>query len=274
MHQRAVTRLKLESDLRTALNRGQFRVFYQPIFQIHPREIVAFEALLRWQHPEQGLISPHEFLEAAEDTGLMALIDQWVIREACRNLPLWESIYGRLSPLQVVVNLSARHFANAQLLDGIKLCLRDARIQAGTLQLAITESVAMTNPQLTINVLSQLKRLDVTTAIDDFGGGNLSLPALRQFAPDILKVDRTLVSNMQADRTAYDIVDLILTLARKLNCAIVAQGVERSAQLDQLRTLGCNLAQGYFLSSPLDPDATLQLLRDQAQSRRISPTPR
>ena len=274
MHQRAITRLKLESDLRTALNRGQFRVFYQPIFQIHPREIVAFEALLRWQHPEQGLISPHEFLEAAEDTGLMALVDQWVIREACRNLPLWESIYGPSSQLQVVVNVSARHFANAQLLDGIKTCLRDARVQPGTLQLAITESVAMANPQLTINVLSQLKRLDVTTAIDDFGSGNLSLPALRQFAPNILKIDRILVANMQADRTAYDIVDLILTLARKLNCGVVAQGVEKSAQIDQLRTLGCNFAQGYFLSSPLDPEATLQLLRDQAQPRRISPSTR
>jgi EAL domain-containing protein (putative c-di-GMP-specific phosphodiesterase class I) len=249
-------------------------VFYQPIFQIHPREIVAFEALLRWQHPEQGLVSPHEFLEAAEDTGLMALVDQWVIREACRNLPLWESIYGPSSRLQVVVNVSARHFANARLLDGIKTCLRDARVQPDTLQLAITESVAMANPQLTINVLSQLKRLDVTTAIDDFGSGNLSLPALRQFAPNILKIDRILVANMQADRTAYDIVDLMLTLARKLNCGVVAQGVEKPAQIDQLRTLGCNFAQGYFLSSPLDPEATLQLLRDQAQSRGISPATR
>ena len=152
--------------------------------------------------------------------------------------------------------------------------MRDARVQPGTLQLAITESVAMVNPELTINVLSQLKRLDVTTAIDDFGSGNLSLPALRQLAPNILKIDRILVANMQADRTAYDIVDLILTLARKLNCGVVAQGVERSAQIDQLRTLGCNFAQGYFLSSPLDPEATLQLLRDQAQPRRISPSTR
>jgi diguanylate cyclase (GGDEF)-like protein/PAS domain S-box-containing protein len=274
MHQRAVTRLRLESNLRTALNRGQFRVFYQPIFQIHPREIVAFEALLRWQHPEQGLISPHEFLEAAEDTGLMALVDQWVIREACRNLPLWESLYARSSPLQVVANLSARHFAGGQLLDGIKTCLRDAGVQPGSLQLAISESVVMANPEQTMNALSQLKRLDITIAIDDYGGGNLSLPALRQFAPDILKIDRVLVSNMQADRTAYDIVDLILTLARKLNCAVVAQGVERAAQLDQFRSLGCSFAQGYFLSSPLDPEATLQLLREQAQSRRISPATR
>ena len=274
MHQRAVTRLKLESDLRTALKSGQFRVFYQPIFQIHPRQIVAFEALLRWQHPEQGLISPHEFLAAAEDRGLMALIDHWVIREACRNLAVWESIYQPACPLQVVVNLSARHFASDPLLEGIKKQLCDARVRPGTLQLAIAESIAMINPQHTIHVLSQLKRLDVTTTIDDFGAGNFSLPALRQFSPDILKIDRLLIANMQADRAAHDVVDLILTLARKLNCKVVAQGIEKSAQLDHLRSLGCNFVQGYLLSSPLDPEAALELLRMQAQPGRVSPAAR
>jgi diguanylate cyclase (GGDEF)-like protein/PAS domain S-box-containing protein len=270
MHQRAVTRLKLESDLRTALKCGQFRVFYQPIFRIHPREIVAFEALLRWQHPEQGLISLDEFLEAAEDTGLMALVDHWVIEETCRNLPVWESIYRPSSRLQAVVNLSARHFASDQLVEGVKKRLFDAAVPPDALQLAITEAVAMANPQHTIQVLSQLKRLRVTTTIDDFGRGNFSLPALRQSCPDFLKIDRLLIANMQADRAAHDVIDLILTLARKLNCAVVAQGVEKSAQLEHLCTLGCNLAQGYLLSSPLDPDAVLELLRLQVQSKGAS----
>ena len=270
MHQRAVTRLKLESDLRNALKGGQFRVFYQPIFRIHPREIVAFEALLRWQHPEQGLISPREFLEAAEDTGLMALIDHWVIEEACRNLPVWESIYRPSTRLQLVVNLSARHFSSDQLVEGVKKRLCAAAVPPGALQLAIPEDVAMSNPQRTIQVLSQLKRLDVTTAIDDFGRGNFSLSALRQSGPDVLKIDRLLIANMQADRAAHDVIDLILTLARKLNCDVVAQGIEKSAQLEHLRTLGCNFAQGYLLSPPLDPEAVLELLRLQAQSRRVS----
>jgi diguanylate cyclase (GGDEF)-like protein/PAS domain S-box-containing protein len=271
MHNRAVTRLQLESDLRTALNRGQFRVLYQPVFQMHPWQVVGFEALLRWQHPAQGLISPREFLDAAEDTGLMALIDQWVIREACRNLPLWESASGQRGHLHLAVNLSARHFASPQLLDGIKACLHDAQIQPGTLQLGITERIAMANPDLTAGVLSQLKRLDLTTAIDDFGAGSISLVALRRFSPDIVKIDRSLVTNMQADRASKDVVDLILTLARKLNCQVVAQGIEKPAQLDHLRSLGCNFAQGYLFASPIDPDATQRLLRDQARSHRASP---
>jgi diguanylate cyclase (GGDEF)-like protein/PAS domain S-box-containing protein len=272
MHNRAVTRLKLESDLRTALNRGQFRVFYQPVFQIHPREIVGFEALIRWQHPAQGLIAPEEFLEAAEDTGLMAMIDQWVIREACRHLPPWESIYGSSSSLQVAVNLSPRHFASPELLDGIKMCLREAQVRPGTLQLGIAARVAMANPDQTASVLSQLKRLEVTTAIDDFGTSAISLPAVRHFAADILKIDRTLVASMQADRASQDVVDLIVTLARKLNCDVVAQGIEKPAQLERLRALGCNFAQGYFLSSPLAPEAVEQFLHQEARSYGVSTT--
>lgn len=128
----------------------------------------------------------------------------------------------------------------------------------------------MANPQHTIQVFSQLKRLKVTTAVDDFGPGNFSLPALRQSCPDFLKIDRLLIANMQADPPAHDVIDLILTLARKLNCEVVAQGVEKSAQLEHLRTLGCNFAQGYLLSSPLDPDAVLELLRLQVQSKGAS----
>ncbi|MGC2194162.1 MAG: GGDEF and EAL domain-containing protein [Terriglobales bacterium] len=270
MHQRAVTRLKLESDLRTALNRGQFRVFYQPIFQIQPRHVVGLEALLRWQHPDQGLISPHEFVDAAEDTGLMAMIDQWVIREACRNLSLWEGACGQRGQLQLAVNLSARHFASPQLLDGIHACLREAQIQPGVLQFEITERIAMANPDLTAGVLSQLKRLELRTAIDDFGAGTISLAALRRFSPNILKIDRSVVLNMQADRIAHDVVDLILTIARKLNCQVIAQGVEKPAQLERLLTLGCNFAQGYLLAPPLDPDAAQRLLCDQARSHRAS----
>jgi EAL domain-containing protein (putative c-di-GMP-specific phosphodiesterase class I) len=228
MHNRAVTRLKLESDLLAALNRDQFRVFYQPVFRIHPREIVRFEALIRWPHPVQGLIAPDEFLEAAEDTGLMAMIGQWVIGEACRHLPSWKSIYGSSSPLQVAVNLSPRHFASPELLDGIKTCLDEAQVRPGTLQLGITARIAMANPDQTASVLSQLKRLEVITAIDDFGAGAISLPAVHHFAANILKIDRTLVASMQADRASQDVVDLIVTLARKLNCEVVAQGIEEA----------------------------------------------
>jgi diguanylate cyclase (GGDEF)-like protein/PAS domain S-box-containing protein len=166
MHQLALNRLKLEADLRTALNRGQFRLFYQPVFQIEPQKLVGFEALLRWQHPAKGLISPREFLDAAEDTGLMALIDQWVIREAVGNLSRLEA---EQTSLYLAVNLSARHFTSPQLLDGLKTCVRETQLRPGSLQLGITQQIAMSNPELTAAVLSQLKRLQMATALDNSG---------------------------------------------------------------------------------------------------------
>jgi diguanylate cyclase (GGDEF)-like protein/PAS domain S-box-containing protein len=270
MQNRAVHRLKLEDELRTALNRGQFRVFYQPIFRIEPRQVVGFEALLRWQHPEQGLITPNEFLAAAEDTGLMALIDQWVIREACHQLPNWLAHSGGI-PLRMAVNLSARHFASPQLIDGIKNCLRDTRILPSLLQLEIADPVANSNPDHTAAVLSQMRRLGVTTALDDFGSNSLSLTSLRRCAYDVLKIDRSLISSMQADRTSQNVVDLVLTLAGKLSCEVIAAGTEKPAQLETLRAMGCKFAQGYFFSSPLDSIAAQQFLQKmQAISARQS----
>jgi len=259
MHNRAVHRLKLENDLRTALNRNQLRVLYQPIFRIDPRQAVAFEALLRWQHPEQGLIAPNEFL-AAEDTGLMAMIDQWVIREACGQMPVWQAANGgRL--VRAAINLSARHFASAQVIDGIKTCLRDTFAVPNALALEIADPIASMNPDHTAAALAQMRRLGVTTALDDFGSNSISLTSLRRCSYDVLKIDRSLISSMQADRTSQDVVDVILTLARKLNCEVIAEGVEKPAQVESLRTMGCSLAQGYFFSPPLDASAALQLLR-------------
>lgn len=267
MHQFALNRLKLEADLRTALNRGQFRLLYQPVFQIDPQEIVGFEALLRWEHPVKGLISPREFLDAAEDTGLMALIDQWVIREGLRNLSLLEAERG---PLSLAVNLSARHFTSPQLLDGLKTALREAQPRPAALQLGITQQAAMSNPDLTAAVLSQLKRLELTTAIDNFGTGTLSLAALRQFPVDLLKIDRLVVMNMLADRSSHDLVDLILTIARKLNSRVLAQGIEKPAQLEHLRAFGCHLAQGYFFAPPLELVAAQRFLRELTRSPKAA----
>jgi diguanylate cyclase (GGDEF)-like protein len=193
--------LKLENELRTALNRSQFRVLYQPIFRIDPRQVVAFEALLRWQHPEQGLIAPNEFLAAAEETGLMAMIDQWVIREACGQIPGWQAANGG-KPVRAAINLSARHFASPQLIDGIKACLRDTRVIPNCLALEIAEPIASMNPDHTAAVLAQMRRLGVTTALDDFGSNSISLTSLRRCSYEVLKIDRSLISSMQADRTS------------------------------------------------------------------------
>jgi diguanylate cyclase (GGDEF)-like protein len=271
MHKRAVSRLKLEAELRTALNRNQFRVVYQPVFRLEPRQVIGFDALLRWQHPAQGLISPQEFLAAAEDTGLMAMIDQWVIREACRHLREWISSRANQIPLRISVNLSARHFASPQLIDGIKSCLRDVSIPPNTLQIEVSEQIAAANPELTANMFAQLKRLNVVTAVDDFSGTHCPLALLCQLSPEIVKIDHHLIAQMLADRTSHDLVDAIFLLARKLNSEIIAEGVERPAQLHTLQKLGCNLAQGYFFSPPVTADVARQFLQKSQTSNKTHP---
>ena len=268
MHNRAVHRLKLESDLRTALNRNEFRVLYQPMLRISPREWIGFEALFRWQHPQHGLIAPDEFLAAAEGTGLMALIDQWVIREAYRQIHHWQSEID--IPLRIAVNLSAPHFTSPKLIDGIRYCLSDSSISEGKLQLEVNALVAMRNPAHTVEMFTQMKRMGVVIAIDDFGNSDFSLASLRRFGCDLLKIDRALITNMQADRTSHDVVELILAMACKLNCEVIAEGVEKAAQLDDPGSMGCNSAQGYFFSSPLDPQAAQHYLR---KARTVSALP-
>jgi diguanylate cyclase (GGDEF)-like protein/PAS domain S-box-containing protein len=257
-HNQAVGRLKLEVDLRAALKQGQFRVFYQPVFRISPRQLVGFEALLRWQHPQQGLISPREFLDIAEDAGLMAMIDLWVLREACLHLASLQQSCAH--PLHLGVNISARHFTSSRLFDAIRDYLAENSFPPEALQLGITEHVAMADPALTASVLSQIRRLGIHTAIDNFGAGAISLRALQSFAPDLVKIDRNLVLQMLSERASHDTFELIAAIAQKLPCQMLAQGVETIGQLEPLRTLGCHFAQGYLFSPPLDAVATQEFL--------------
>jgi len=197
------------------------------------------------------------------------MIDQWVIREACGQMPVWQAANGgRL--VRAAINLSARHFASAQVIDGIKTCLRDTFAVPNALALEIADPIASMNPDHTAAALAQMRRLGVTTALDDFGSNSISLTSLRRCSYDVLKIDRSLISSMQADRTSQDVVDVILTLARKLNCEVIAEGVEKPAQVESLRTMGCSLAQGYFFSPPLDASAALQLLR-KLQTCAVAP---
>ena len=269
-HNQAVGRLQLESDLRAALEQNQFRVFYQPIFRVPARQLVGFEALLRWQHPRQGLISPREFLDVAEDTGLMSMIDLWVLREAGRKLHSLQPLVA--APLHIAVNLSARHFSSPTLSDGIRSCLAETATPPQALQLGIAEHVAMSDLSLTASVLAQLRRLEVQTAIDNFGAGSISLRALHTFAPDLLKIDRTLILNMQSDRAVREVLALIAALASRLPCALLAQGVESINQLEHLGMLNCEFAQGYFFSTPLDSDSTDTFLSRQHMPAATSAT--
>jgi len=254
--------MRLESDLRAAIAAHQFRVYYQPVLQLDSRRIVSFEALLRWDHPSQGLISPYRFIEAAEDTVILVSIGHWLLVQAWRQLKEWE-INNPDQPMNITVNISARQFADARLVNDIQDALQETGIDPARLQLEMTENVAAADPKLTVTVLSHLKHMGIGVILDDFGTGSTSLRGLRQFPLDALKIDRSLVREMQTDRAAADIVELIIAMAHKMDLRAVGEGIETASQLDRLVELGCEYGQGYFFSQPLESKAALQFMRQQ-----------
>ena len=260
MHSRAEGRLRLESDLRAALANRQFRIHYQPVVQLSTKAVVSFEALLRWQHPTQGLISPYRFIDAAEDSGVLVTLGSWLIQQACMQLQEWQAS-GSVHPVSITVNVSARQFADARLVNDLQDALRDTGVNPARLQLEMTESIAGADPKLTITVLSHLKHLGVGVVLDDFGIGSASLRGLWQFPVDALKIDRSLVRELQTDRSASDMIEMIITLAHKMKLRVIAEGIETLAQYERLRDLGCEFGQGYYFSQPLEPKTALQFLR-------------
>jgi len=270
MHTRAVGRMRLEADLRSAMAQRQFRIHYQPVVQLDTRSVMSFEALLRWDHPTQGLISPYRFIDAAEDTGILVSIGHWLMLQACRQLRDWQMNNYSGQPLNITVNVSARQFADARLVNDIQDALRETGVDPSRLQLEMTESVAAADPKLTVTVLSHLKHMGIGVILDDFGIGSASLRGLWHFPIDALKIDRSLVLEMQTDRGTSDIVEMIITLAHKMNLKVIAEGVETVRQLDRLRELGCEYGQGYYFSQPLEAKAAQQFLRQQVASTKIS----
>jgi diguanylate cyclase (GGDEF)-like protein/PAS domain S-box-containing protein len=268
MHARAVNRLKLEAELREALAKRQFRLYYQPIVRLDTKQITGFEALLRWQHPEQGLISPFKFIEAAEDSGLLVSTGQWAIREACKQLRAWDDEIDlenpARTPVSISVNLSAKQLADARFVSALETTLRETGVDSSRLHLEMTESVAATDSKLTMTVLSNLRRLGVGVVLDDFGTGNSSLSGLRQFPVEALKIDRSLVNGMLVDRGTCDTVELIILLAHKLKLKVIAEGIESAKQFETLREQGCELGQGFFFSPPVEAKAAEQLLRQRS----------
>jgi diguanylate cyclase (GGDEF)-like protein/PAS domain S-box-containing protein len=268
MHSRAVGRLRLEADLRAALSEHQFRVHYQPVLELATRRIVSFEALLRWQHPTQGLISPYRFIEAAEDTGILVSIGHWLLLQACGQLRDWEAARLSDEPINTTVNISARQFADARLLNDIQETLKETGINPARLQLEMTETVAAVDPKLTITVLSHLKHLGIGVILDNFGTGATSLRGLRQFPLDALKIDGSLVREMQTDLASGDIVELITGLARKMNLKAIAEGIETARQMEKLLELGCQYGQGHYFSQAMDAKAAQEFVRQQVAPAR------
>ena len=263
MHARAEGRLRLESDLRAALSERQFRMLYQPVVELNTRTVSSFEALLRWQHPTQGVISPYRFLEAAEDTGILVSIGHWLMLEVCRQLREWQAGKGSGNRVNITVNVSARQFSDAHLANDIQEALRETAADPSRLQLEITESIASADPKLTITVLAHLKHLGIGVILDDFGIGSASLRGLQQFPVDALKIDRSLVNDMQADRSCSDLVEMIIAIAHKMGLRVIAEGIETARQFERLLELGCDFGQGYYFSQPLDGKAALQFMNTQ-----------
>ena len=269
MHARAVSRLQLESDLRQAIERKEFCVFYQPIVSLQTGRLAGFEALVRWRHPRRGLVSPADFIPVAEETGLIVPIGECVLAEACARVREWQLKSPSHRSLSLSVNLSARQVAQPDLLERIQEALHNSKLSPHCLKLEITESVVMENAEAAAAMFKQLRSLGVQLSIDDFGTGYSSLSYLHRFPLNYLKIDRSFVTHLTADNDNA-IVRTISTLARNLGMEVIAEGIETEEQHHLLRTLGCEYGQGYLFSQPVGTEAVHLLLAQDAH-RDIDP---
>ncbi|HWP01890.1 MAG TPA: EAL domain-containing protein [Gemmatimonadaceae bacterium] len=251
MHAHVMDRLELEAELRAAVEQGGFEVEYQPIVNLASGEVCGAEALLRWQHPSRGTIRPGRFMALAEETGLIVPIGREVLRRACERAREWRTLHRGRQGFHMSVNLSGRHFQDPVLLDDVRGALRDSGLDPWALTLEITESVLMRRSEETLEILRALKGLGVNLAIDDFGTGYSSLGYLQEFPIDVLKIDRSFVESVGNEDEDPVLARAIIALAKTLRIETVAEGIERQAQSERLRAMGCTLGQGYLFAPPM-----------------------
>jgi diguanylate cyclase (GGDEF)-like protein len=268
MHAGAEDRVQLESDLHNAVTLNQFELYYQPKVDTRTGEVRSAEALIRWIHPTRGIVSPGEFIPLAEECGLIGAIGAWVIREACRQARAWQN--EGVPSLRVSVNLSASQFRDSGLVDSIRRALDDADLQARYLEVELTESAVMSDPEQSIAILEQLSAMGVLVSVDDFGTGYSSMSYLRRFPIDKLKIDRVFIAEIVSRPEDASIVRAIVSLAHSLHLKVVAEGVETLAQLDFLKTADCDEYQGYHFSRPLPAADFERLIRDSRSNDTLS----
>ncbi len=260
MRGRAARRIELQDALRRGLERGEMRLHYQPRVRLATGEVVGVEALVRWQHPERGLLSPAQFLPVAEESGLIAPLGNWVIEESCRQAARWADARRGIAPLAVAVNLTARECAQPDLLSIIRSAVDRSGIDPSGLRLEMTEAAVLSDYEANLAVLEELRSLGLSLAIDDFGAGPSSLAALQQLPVDVVTVDRSLVGEIGRDGDGAAMLGGIVGFAHALGLSIVAEGVEVIGQVDRLRALGCDAGQGFFFARPGEAEALVGLL--------------
>jgi EAL domain-containing protein (putative c-di-GMP-specific phosphodiesterase class I)/GGDEF domain-containing protein len=251
--------MALVSALHGALQGGQLRVYYQPLVSLATRTLSGFEALVRWQHPERGLLLPVEFIRAAEETGLIAAMDRWVMREAARQMAQWNAMFAPSPPLHVSVNLSASQVGD-ETEEHVERVLRESGLAPQQLRLEVTESSVLENPEAMLGRMGRFKELGVKLCLDDFGTGYASFSHLCELPYDTLKIDQSFVARLGEGTGNAEIVNAIIVLAHNLRMDVVAEGVETPMQAAQLRSLWCETAQGFFFSRPIDPEAAGALI--------------
>ena len=270
LHRAALDRLRLETDLRRAVQEGSFGVQYQPIVSLSDGKLIGFEALVRWRHPTWGIVPPDQFIQVAEETGLILPIGRWVLDEACKRLREWQHMHPSDPPLAMNVNLSRRQLLQADLLEQIRHILACTQVPAESLRLEITESAILENPEAAVDFLNHLKSLNIGLCVDDFGTGYSSLSSLQQFPVNVLKIDRTFIHGMGPEGERDEIVRAVVSLAHSLRMEVVAEGVETEGQLERLRAMHCDYGQGYLLCHALDAEGIDRLLERAVPWARCS----
>ncbi|MCI5224852.1 MAG: EAL domain-containing protein, partial [Candidatus Electrothrix sp. AR4] len=250
----------LENKLRRALEREEFVLYYQPKYSLATEQVAGMEALIRWLHPDEGVISPAEFIPIAEESSLILSIGEWGLKVACRQVKAWEE--EGLGCYPIAVNLSARQFQDTRLLDLICEVLHETGLEPGLLELEITESVVMEHPDEAAELLREIRQLGVRIALDDFGTGYSSLAYLKKFPINTLKIDQAFVADITCDKDDEAIVDSIISMASSLHLKVVAEGVETRKQVDFFKERACHEAQGYYFSRPLPPDKLAEKFKE------------